>query len=116
MTAEFAALEHARFIRRLERTGNPIWWTCVAEKGWANQRIHNHILLGGTDHLGLDDIQRAWRAGWSELDFYRPTLNGVEYILKQLKYGAEPDIAGNVYGKIARWKRIRAEKPPMRAI
>lgn len=111
VTLEAAAREHALFIRRLERTGNPVWWLCVAEHGWAGGRIHNHVLLGGTDHLWKDDIKKAWRAGWSEIDVYRPTLKGAEYIMKQLKFGVEPDIAGNIYSKIARWRAVRANTP-----
>ena len=111
LTPEAAAREHALFIRRLERTGNPVWWLYVAEHGWAGGRIHNHVLLGGTDHLWRDDIKKAWRAGWSEIDYYRPTLKGAEYIMKQLKFGVEPDIAGKIYGKIARWRAVRANTP-----
>ena len=111
VTLETAVREHARFIRRLKRTGNPVWWLCVAEHGWAGGGIHNHVLLGGTDHLWKDDIKKVWRAGWSEIDFYRPTLKGAEYIMKQLKFGVEPDIAGNIYSKIARWRAVRANTP-----
>ena len=111
MTLETAVREHAHFIRRLERTGNPVWWVFVPELGWAGGRIHNHVLLGGTDHLWRDDIKKAWRAGRSEIDYYRPTLKGAEYIMKQLKFGVEPDIAGNIYSKIARWRAVRANTP-----
>ena len=111
VTLETAVREHAHFIRRLERTGNPVWWVFVPEHGWAGGRIHNHVLLGGTDHLWRDDIKKAWRAGRSEIDVYQPTLDDVECIMKQLKFGVEPDIAGNIYSKIARWRAVRANTP-----
>ena len=107
VTLETAIREHGRFIRRLERTGNPVWWVFAAETGWVGKKIHLHILLGGTENLRTEDIEKAWRAGWSEVCLYDPTRNGVEYILKQLKIGMEPEIASNIHGKIARCRAIR---------
>ena len=104
VTLETAVREHSS-LHPATRTNRevPIWWVFVPELGWAGKRIHLHVLLGGTGHLWKDDIKKAWRAGWSEIDYYRPTLKGAEYIMKQLKFGVEPDIAGKIYGKIATW-------------
>ena len=91
---------------------DPIWSVYVAEWGWVGKKIHVHMLVGGTDHLSNHVIRKAWWAGASKVESYNPSRHAVEYSLKGVKHGLEPDISAKIHRKIWSYTQVRGHEPP----
>ncbi len=110
VSSDTATWVFSKFIRRLERMGNGIWWCHVMETGRAGGLIHFHALLGGTDHLTVDEVRRAWWTGIAHVKLYDPELGATWYMTKDLESGrSEVEFSAHIDRTISRWKKTRSK-------
>ena len=93
---DYAHREFSRFVHRLEcRGGGPVWWFRGDELGERLGRLHLHAFLGGTGRLLDETLGREWRAGFSLVKRYDPTLGAAHYLTKYATKGlADYDVSG----------------------
>ncbi len=83
-----AELEY-RFIRRLARNaqGAVAWFAAL--EATADGQWHLHVLLGGTQRLRTQQLERAWKAGFTRVGLVRNSAGVIRYMTDTL--GKHPE-------------------------
>jgi hypothetical protein len=76
--------EVRRFIRRVERAAQgPVRWF-VSIESTARDHHHAHALLYGTSRVSSDQLERAWKPGFTRMPRYDATRGAAYYVRKAL--------------------------------
>jgi hypothetical protein len=82
--AEAALREFGRWIRRLEqRAQRRVSWFFALEPDSGGQ-LHIHVLLAGTDRVGVGGLRGAWLNGKSHIARYQSHGGAARYVTKFL--------------------------------
>jgi len=85
---DYAHRQFRHWVRRLGVLGGaPVWWFRGDELGERLGRLHLHAFLGGTGGLLEASLDREWRAGFSLVKRYDPSLGAAHYVSKYVTKG-----------------------------
>lgn len=101
------ALRQWETFERTVRTdaGIPLFWFYGVEHGERFGRLHLHALLGNTERLPVETLQRQWTAGFARITEYDPTRGASYYITKYVsKELSEWDISSSPQDAAAMWQ------------
>lgn len=98
--------ERGRYIRRIERQGyGRPWWFSSMETGRL-ERLHMHMLLGGTKRLPSYRLEDLWWRGIAKVKVFDPELGARAYIAKDVPAGlAEIELPSGIERSLRRQQR-----------
>lgn len=86
-SSDAAVREFNRWVRRLEqRAQGPLGYFRVIEEGIGGLH-HLHVLIGGTQSIGVSSVKASWPNGMSEVVVYKPHGGAARYVSKSLETG-----------------------------
>ena len=86
-SSDAAVREFNRWVRRLEqRAQGRLGYFRVIEAG-SGRLLYLHVLIGGTQGLGVSSVKASWQNGMSEVVVYKPHGGATRYVCKGLETG-----------------------------